>query len=70
MTNKARLHVESFDGMTATVKVDYEHIIDALAMYFQTLPIPIVPNSTIIDVDLGVEVDDEGFVTLDLVYAD
>lgn len=71
MSNKTRIHVDSFDGRSASIRVDYEHIVDALAMYFQSMPaFPIATKADIIDVDLGMEVDEEGFVEVDLIYSD
>lgn len=65
---KPQIVVSNFDGESAEVKVQYEHIVNALSMYFQTMPFALPDGVDIMDVDMGVDVDDEGYVTLDLYF--
>lgn len=65
---KPQIVVSNFDGESAEVKVQYEHIVNALSMYLQTMPFALPDGVDVMDVDMGVDVDEEGYVTLDLYF--
>lgn len=62
------LIVESYEGDEATVRLKYEHLVNAVAIYLQTLPFGIDNRRDILDVDLGLSVDEDGYVTMDIVF--
>jgi hypothetical protein len=71
MTNlKPRLILEKNDGREAVLKLDYEHVVDALIVHLQTYPFALPGARDIIDLDLGLELDDEGYVTVGVTFAE
>ena len=60
--------VEDYDGHTAHVKVAYEHIVNAIAMYLQTYPFGIKNSEEIEDIDLGLSVDENGMIGMDVSF--
>lgn len=65
---KPQIVVSNFDGESAEVKIQYEHIVNALSMYLQTMPFALPEGVDVMDVDMGVDVDQDGYVTLDLYF--
>lgn len=65
---KPQIIVSDFDGDSAEVKIQYEHIVNALSIYLQTMPFALPEGVDVMDVDMGVDVDAEGYVTLDLYF--
>lgn len=62
------LIVETYEGNEATVRLQYEHLVNAVAIYLQTLPFGLDNRRDILDVDLGLSVDADGYVTMDIVF--
>lgn len=62
------LIVEEYEGNEAIVKLKYEHFVNALAIYLQTLPFGIDNKRGVLDVDVGVPVDSSGYVTMDVIF--
>ena len=67
-TKPASLIVEEYDGRTAYVKLQYEHVINALALYLQTYPFGLSNQVEIDDIDLGLSVDEDGYIGMDISF--
>ena len=65
---KPQIIVRDYNDESAEVKIQYEHIVNALAMYLQTMPFALPDGVEIMDVDLGVDHDEEGYVTMDVYF--
>lgn len=68
MKERPQVMLSEYDGESALVKIQHEHLVNALAMYLQTLPFALPDGVEVIDVDLGVEIDNEGYVAMDVYF--
>ena len=60
--------VKNFDGESAEVKIQYDHIVSAISMYLSTMPFALPTGVDVMDVDFGLEIDQEGYVTMDVYF--
>lgn len=68
-TNEDRsIIVEEYDGKTAYIQIKYEHVVNALAMYIQTFPFGLSNQTEVDDIDLGLAVDEDGYIGMDVTF--
>lgn len=67
---KSNFVVLKLTDTEAEIKMDYHHVVDALAMYLQSYPFGLGKSRDITDVDMGLPVDEHGFVYLDVKFGD
>lgn len=65
---KGAVLVSDIDNESATIRIQHEHLVEAIIMYLSAMPFGIGKDYDIIDVDLGVDIDDDGYVEMDVYF--
>lgn len=66
--NRGAVLVSSIDDESATIRIDHDHLVEAVIMYLSAMPNGFGMQHEIIDVDLGVDIDEDGYVEVDVYF--